>query len=192
VKTTQSRRLPVFSFIKVGGIKNYTMENNLLSQIFNERKLEVESAKDHWFYWFIANIIILFVIAVLIFIGLTIGTGFAAASWLEFGVALPLSYSAIFFHAQHAKSREYLEEYSFKAMIARSLDDCRRLLKEDLNSKNPDEQRRYLDFLIGSMNGLFTPPREIISKHPVKDEEDVKVGVVEKLGDVFKKFVPKL
>lgn len=168
------------------------MENNSLSQVFNDRKFEVESAKDHWFYWFIGNIVLLFLIVVLIFIGLTVGTSFAAASWLEFGVVLPLAYSAIFFHAQHAKAREYLEEYSFKVLMARSLDDCRRILKEDLNNKNSDEQKRYLDFLIGSMNGLFTPPREIISKHPVKDEEDVKVGVIEKLGDVFKKFIPKL
>jgi len=168
------------------------MENNSLSQIFNERKFEVEFAKDHWFYWFIGNIILLFLMAVLIFIGLTIGTGFAAASWLEFGVALPLAYSAVFFHAQHAKAREYLEEYSFKVVVARSLGAYRDLLKEDINSKNPEEQKKYLDFMISSVEDLFTPPREIISKHPVKEEEDVKVGVVEKLGDVFKKFVPKL
>lgn len=178
--------------LKVEGIKIDVMENNPLSQIFNERKLEIESSKNRWFRWFIANIALLFLIAVLIFIGLTIGTGFAVASWLEFGVALPLAYSAVFFHAQHAKAREYLEEYSFKVVVARSLGAYRDLLKGDINSKNPDEQKKYLDFMIGSVKDLFTPPREIISKHPIKDEEDVKVGVVEKLGDVFKKFVPKL
>lgn len=46
------------------------------------------------------------------------------------------------------------------------------------------------DFVIGSLKALYVPPREIISKHPVKDEEGVKVGVVEKLGDIFKKFIP--
>ncbi len=76
--------------------------------------------------------------------------------------------------------------------MARSLGAYRDLLKGDVNSKNPDEQKKYLDFMISSVENLFTPPREIISKHPVKDEEGVKVGVVEKLGDVFKKFVPKL
>ncbi|MEK7626684.1 MAG: hypothetical protein AAB399_00765 [Patescibacteria group bacterium] len=161
-----------------------------LWSIFEERKREVEKAKDHWFYWFVANIILLFLIAVLIFIGLTTGMGLAISSWLEFGVALPLAYSAIFFHAQHSKAREYLEEYSFKALVARSLEVSRRMLKEDMNGKGADEAKKYMDFVVGSLKDLYTPPREIISKHPVKNEDEVKVGVVEKLGDIFKKFIP--
>ena len=128
--------------------------------------------------------------AVIIFFELTSETGFAAASWLEFAVALPLVYSAIFFHAQHSKEREYLEEYSFKSVVARSLEPYRAFLKEDVNPAHAEEQKKLLDFVISSMAGLYTPPREIISKHPVKNEEDVKVGVVEKLSDVFKKFIP--
>ena len=157
-----------------------------LWSIFEERKREVEKAKDHWFYWFVANIILLFLIAVLIFIGLTTGMGLAISSWLEFGVALPLAYSAIFFHAQHSKAREYLEEYSFKALVARSLEVSRRMLKEDMNGKGADEAKKYMDFVVGSLKDLYTPPREIISKHPVKNEDEVKVGVVEKLGDIFR------
>ncbi|MEK7651215.1 MAG: hypothetical protein AAB377_01655 [Patescibacteria group bacterium] len=161
-----------------------------LWSIFEERKREVEKAKDRWFYWFVANIILLFLIAVLIFIGLATGMGFAVSSWLEFGVALPLVYSAIFFHAQHSKAREYLEEYSFKTLVARSLEASRRMLKEDMGGKGADEAKRYMDFVVGSLKDLYVPPREIISKHPVKNEDDVKVGVVEKLGDIFKKFIP--
>ena len=165
-------------------------ETGSLWEIFEERKKEVEKAADHWFYWFVANIAILFLAAVLIFIGLTTGIGLAVSSWLEFGVFLPLAYSAVFFHAQYAKAREYLEEYSFKTLVARSLETSRRMLKEDMGGKDATEQKKYLDFVIGSLKDLYIPPREIISEHPVKDEEDVKVGVVEKLGDIFKKFIP--
>ena len=164
-------------------------ETDALWRIFEERKREVEESRERWLWWFIANILVLFVVAVLTFIGLTTGTGFAAASWLAFGVALPLAYSAIFFHAQHSKAREYLEEYSFKTLVARSLAVCRKMLKEDMDGKNADERKKYLDFVIGSLKDLYTPPREIISKHPVRGEEDVKVGIVEKLGSVFKKFI---
>jgi hypothetical protein len=165
---------------------------NVLWRIFEERKLEVERSRDKWLRWFIGNILVLFLVAVLIFIGLMASTSFAAASWLEFGVALPLAYSAVFFHAQHSKTREYLEEYSFKTLVARSLDVCRKMIREDMRGKSPEEEKKYMDFVIGSLKDLHTPPREIISKHPVKDEEDVKVGMVEKLGDIFKKFIPKL
>lgn len=167
-------------------------ETNVLWRIFEERKREVEELRDRWLRWFVANIIVLFLLAVLIFIGLTIGASFAVASWLEFVVALPLIYSAVFFHAQHSKAREYLEEYSFKTLVARSLDVCRRMLKEDMSGKSAEEEKKYLDFVIGSLRDLHTPPRETISKHPVRNEDDVKVGVVEKLGDIFKKFIPRL
>ena len=168
------------------------MESMNFPEIFEARKKEAEKAADHWFYWFVANIAVLFLAAVLIFIGLTTGMGLTVSSWLEFGVALPLAYSAIFFHAQYSNAREYLEEYSFKALVARSLDSSRKMLTEDLDAKSAEERKKYLDFMIGSLKDLYIPPRQIISQHPVKDEEDVKVGVVEKLGDVFKKFIPKV
>ncbi len=167
--------------------------DNTLWQIFENRKQEVQKARDQWLYLFIANILALFAIAIFIFISLSNGTSFAIAALLEFGVALPLAYSAIFFHAQHSKTREYLEEYAFKALVARSLDTCRKILKEDIGEKiDAVEEKKYLDFVIGSMKNLYTPPREIISKHPVRNEDEIKVGVVEKLGDVFKKFIPKI
>ncbi len=176
------------------GFKKKSMEKNTQSEalwrIFEEQRVEAEAVKDRWFHWFVGNVVVLFVLAVLVFFGLVTGTGFAAASWLEFAVAIPLVYSAIFFHAQHARAREYLEEYSFKSLVARSLEDCRAFLREDADRTKPDEQKKYLDFMIGVMHTLYTSPREAISKLPVKDEEDVKVGVVEKLGDVFKKFIP--
>ena len=165
-------------------------KNEALWRMFEEQRADAETAKDHWFYWFVGNIAILFVLAVLVFFGLVTGTGFAAASWLEFAVAIPLVYSAIFFHAQHARAREYFEEYVFKSLVAHSLGECRTFLKEDIDRAKPDEQKKYLELMIGIMNGLYTSPREAISKLPLKDEEDVKVGVVEKLGDVFKKFIP--
>lgn len=174
------------------------MENNsenetndvVLFRTFNERRAEVERTKDHWFYWFVGNIAALFAFTVIIFLGLALGARFAVASWFEFAVAVPLVYSAIFFHAQHAKAREYFEEYSFKSLSARALAAQRKILREDIDSKNPDERKKYLDFVIGIMKDLSTPPREIISAHPVKDEGDVKIGIVEKLGDIFKKFIP--
>lgn len=161
-----------------------------LWRVFEDRKLEIERSKSAWRNWFVLNIILLLALATFIFFELMANMGFAAVTWLEFAVALPLAYSAIFFHAQHSKAREYLEEYSFKSLMARSFDAYRTLLKEDVDHGNPDEQKKYLDFIIKFVNDLYVPPREIISEHPVKDEEDVKVGVVEKLGDVFKKFIP--
>ena len=165
-------------------------QGDALWRIFEEQRADAETAKDRWFHWFVGNIAVLFALAVLVFFGIVTGTGFAAASWLEFAVALPLVYSSIFFHAQHARARDYLEEYTFKSLVAHSLEGCRAFLKEDIDRAKQDEQKKYLEFVTGLLGGLYVSPREALSKLPLKDEEDIKVGVVEKLSDVFKKFIP--
>jgi len=164
-------------------------DKDFLVDIFESRKLEVDATRAKWFRWFVVNIIILFALGVIIFLGLVYGASYAVASWLEFAVALPLVYSAIFFHAQHAKARDYLEEYSFKLLSVRALSAFREILGEEVDLKSAEERKKRLSFVIGAMEDISVPPRQIISKHPLKDTEDVKVGVVEKLGDVFKKFI---
>ncbi|MCX6702997.1 MAG: hypothetical protein NTW60_04000 [Candidatus Wolfebacteria bacterium] len=160
------------------------------SSFFEDRKIELQKSRNVWLGWFLFNIILLLCVALFAFRELVANMGFTTAIWLELVLALPLVYSAVFFHAQHARDREYLEEYSFKSVVAQSLESYRTLLKRDIDSKHLEEQKKFLDFIIDSIKNLYTPPRTIISKNPLKDEEDVKVGVVEKLGDVFKKFIP--
>lgn len=160
------------------------------SSVFEERKAELQRSKNTWRNWFIVNILLLFCVAVLAFLELLASAGLTAVLLLVLALALPLAYSAIFFHAQHNREREYLEEYSFKSVVAQSIEAFRLLLKEDINREHPEEQKKLLEFIVDSAKALHTSPRAMISKNPVRDEEDVKVGVVEKLADVFKKFIP--
>ena len=115
--------------------------------IFEERKREVEKAKDRCFYWFVVNIILLFLIAVLIFIGLATGGLYlfflagvrCGASARLFGYLLP---------CPAFKAREYREEYSFKnSRGARRRGFPKRMLKEDMGGKGADEAKRYGDFV---------------------------------------------
>lgn len=160
------------------------------SRIFLERKMELQKSKNMWRNWFLLCIFLLLCLTLFAF-ALTVEVGFTTVLWIELALGLPLIYSAIFFHAQHNREREFLEEYSFKAIVARSLEAYRTILKGDVHADQPEEQKKFLDFIVDSVKNLHTPPRAIISKHPVKNEEDIKVGVVEKLADVFKKFIPK-
>ncbi len=161
-----------------------------MENLFEERKAELEETRERWMHWFIVNILVLFILAILIFFGPFTSAGLGKASWLEFAVALPLVYSAIFFQREHSRAREYTEEYSWKSLVARSMGGYLDLLKKEANHAKAEEQKKYLDFIVDTIGILYASPREAISKHPIKDEEDVKVGVVEKLGDVFKKFIP--
>ncbi len=161
-----------------------------MENIFEEREAQLEETRSRWLKWFIVNILVLFILAILIFAGPMASAGLGKASWLEFAVALPLVYSAIFFHAQHSRAREYVEEYAWKSLVAKSMGGYFDLLKKEVNHAKAEEQKKYLDFIVDTVGVLYASPREAISKHPIRDEEDVKVGIVEKLGDVFKKFIP--
>jgi hypothetical protein len=161
-----------------------------MENVFEGQRMELEERKSRWLKWFIVNILVLFILAILIFFGPMASAGFGKATWLEFAVALPLVYSAIFFHAQYSRAREYAEEYAWKSLVARSMGGYLELLKKEVNHAKAEEQKKYLDFMVDAIGILYASPREAISKHPLKDEEDVKVGVVEKLGEVFKKFIP--
>ncbi len=156
----------------------------------DERRARLEEARAKWFRWFVGNIVVLFILAVLIFAGIFTGMKFTAASWLEFTIALPLIYSAVFFQSQHAKARDYLEEYAFKSLVAHSLPEYRNFIQQDVDMGKAEERKKYLDFAVVAVKAIYVPPREIIAKHPLKEEDTVPVGVVEKLGDVFKKFIP--
>lgn len=159
------------------------------ARVFEERKAELQRSKNMWRNWFLLSIFLLLCLTLFAFL-LGAEVGLTAILWIELALGLPLIYSAVFFHAQHNREREYLEEYSFKSVVARSLQAYQTILKEDVHPEHPEEQKKFLDFIIDSVKNLHTPPRAIISKHPLRNEEDIKVGVVEKLADVFKKFIP--
>ena len=174
-------------------IKTYLMETEFKetpAQAFEERKTELLVSKKRWRNWFLFNIIVLMGVSLSALWWLRTGESFIGIAWLELVLGVPLIYSAIFFHAQHNREREFLEEYSFKSVVARSLEAYRVLLKEDVNPKHPEEQKRFLDFVIDSVKSLHLPPRAIISKHPLKNEEDIKIGVIEKFADILKRFIP--
>jgi hypothetical protein len=160
-------------------------------RIFEERKLELLRSKRAWRNWFLATIILLLGVTVFTFIGLASSIPFTVALWMEVALGLPLIYAAIFFHAQHNREREFLEEYSFKSVVARSLEGYKAVLKKEVNSRRPDEQKKFLEFLIASAKDLQMPPRAIISKHPIRSEEDVKIGLIENLTELVRKFIPK-
>lgn len=158
-----------------------------LSHTFNDRKKELEKSKNSWRKWFLWNIAALFIVALVVFWELKSNPGFSTTLWLKITLAFPLIYSAIFFHAQYNKEREYVEEYAFKSAVALSLQAYKELFKEEIDSAKQGEQEKLLDFISSTTKQIYTSPREIIAIHPSK-EESVELGVLGKLIEMFKKL----
>jgi len=167
------------------------------SLVFEERKMELQNSKSVWLSLFLVNIILLMCVAFFAFFEFIMNGQFTAVLLLELALSLPLIYSAIFFHAQHSRDREYLEEYSFKSVVARSLEAYRVLLKEDINPERAEERKKLLDFITDSVKNLHTPPRSIISKKHEKIDliqnttwiEKSKAAVTAFITTVFASFI---
>ena len=162
-----------------------TAAGGSLSHTFNDRKKDLEKSKNNWRKWFLWNIVALFVVALVVFLELKSSQGFSTTLWLKITLAFPLIYSAIFFHSQYNKEREYVEEYAFKSAVALSLQAYRELFKDEIDPDKPEEQERLLDFISSTTKQIYTSPREIIAIHPNK-EESVELGILNKLIDMFK------
>jgi len=161
-----------------------------LSHTFDKRKEDLEKSKNKWKKWFLLNILALFGVALFVFFELKNNQGFSTILSLKISLAFPLIYSAIFFHSQYNKEREYLEEYAFKSAVSFSLEAYRKLLKEEINSDQPEEQGKFLGFIVEAINKIFTSPRELISKNPHK-EESIEVSMLEKVLGIVKKTILK-
>lgn len=72
---------------------------------FEERKAELIKTKNVWRDWFLLNIFLLCLVAVFAFVELMTNSRLTPVLLLELAVIIPLSYSAIFFHAQHNRER---------------------------------------------------------------------------------------
>jgi hypothetical protein len=161
-----------------------------LSHTFDKRKEDLEKSKDKWKKWFLFNILALFGVALYVFLELKNNQGFSTILSLKISLAFPLIYSAIFFHSQYNKEKEYLEEYAFKSVVSFSLEAYRKLLKEEIDSGQPEERGKFLSFMLEAINKIFTSPRELISKNPHK-EESIEVNILERVLGIIKKTILK-
>jgi F0F1-type ATP synthase membrane subunit b/b' len=160
----------------------------VLSNTFEQRKMDLEKSKKKWFNWLVLDIILLVGVAIFVFLELKSNPSITPNFFLKFSLSFPFVYAAFFFHGQYNKERELLEEYAFKSAIAFSFEAYRKLIKEEIDQEKTEEQNKFLDFILNSIKGIYTSPRELMSNYPNK-EDSIEVGVLDKLVEVFKKFI---
>jgi hypothetical protein len=65
---------------------------------------------------------------------------------------------------------------------AEQLDSYRKVLNEEMSD---DEQSRISEFLINSMEKIYSSPLENISKHPSGSDE-IEISLLEKVAKIFR------
>jgi hypothetical protein len=78
--------------------------------------------------------------------------------FMKLAISLPIIFAITFCSVQYSRERRLEEEYAFKSSISISLEPYRKLVGELINKNDPAEVAKYTDFLIASINRVFTSP----------------------------------
>ncbi|MEK7131580.1 MAG: hypothetical protein AAB797_02510 [Patescibacteria group bacterium] len=157
-----------------------------LSHTFNDRKSVLEGSIKKLFRWLIADIIILFFVALFVFLELKSNPALTPNFFLKFTLSFPFIYAAFFFHGQFNKEKQLLEEYAFKAAVSLSLEAYRQLLADEFDES--EDKTKKVEFMTGVINKIYTSPRESIANHPDK-EETIEIDILSKVFDMVKGVV---
>ena len=147
-----------------------------LGKTFGERKKELNKSEKFWKYATFSSIFFLFIAAGLVYYELFRGVSETTVLLSKISLLIPASAAVWFTASNHNRERKLLEEYAFKSSISLSLDSYRKVLNEELSD---GERDKIPEFLINSMEKIYSSPLENISKHPPGDK--IEVSFVEKI-----------
>ncbi len=131
-----------------------------LFHAFQERQLQIVKSKT---FWSLA-------LAVCVLLAIGVSSWFiyeyrdlqaaTPAFYLKLSLSIPLIYAIAFCNMQYSRERKLEEEYAFKSTISISLDPYQRLVAGLVDHTNKEEVAKYTEFVIQSVNRVFTSPTD--------------------------------
>jgi hypothetical protein len=93
-----------------------------------------------------------------------------AAFFLKLSFTIPLVYAIHFCSTRFSEERRLEEEYAFKSNISISLEPYRELVEKLINKNDPADATKYLDFVLASIDKVFTSPTHLETREPIASE----------------------
>lgn len=101
-------------------------------------------------------------------------------------LSLPVIYAISFCSIQYSKERRLEEEYAFKASISVSLNPYQELVGRLFDLKVPEERAKYADFIISSIEAVFSSPTDKVYEVNVASTESKGIeNAVKQLGPIL-------
>ena len=124
---------------------------------FQTRQGDLNKSKNIWIY--AIGFILLATIGLTAYIAHTT-TNFDIAFYLKLSMSVPFIFAITFCTVQYSRERKLEEEYAFKSNISISLIPYQQLVEKLVNNQNPQEREKYTNFIIESINKVFTSPTD--------------------------------
>src|SRR3989338_442965 len=144
-----------------------------LSNSFEQVKIDLAKEKTSWFYWLVGGVAALVVATATIAVWQVrdVGTLYHISFFIKIALTSPLVYFIIFANREYNRARSLIEEYTFKAAIARSFEAYKEILQDAFADQQPLIFQKKLDFMLDAVSGLYSSPMRNVKMNAIKEKE---------------------
>ncbi len=168
--------------IKAGDIHKLSLEqlgiisNDKLSNSFDKVKIDLKKDNKNWFYWLLGTSIAL-VISVIVIVIWQVKQGdtiFEISFLVKLALTSPIIFFEFFVNREYTRSQRLIEEYEFKASIARSLEAYKEIIEGLFDDQPGDDYKKKLNFILDSIGQLYSSPMKNIKENELNNKTDKK------------------
>ncbi|MBI2049186.1 MAG: hypothetical protein HYT29_02015 [Parcubacteria group bacterium] len=161
--------------------------NAKLASTFEGVKDEMEQEKEKWFWWLIGAVVVLVVGTgvVVLWQVKEAGTLYHLSFPIRVALLSPLVYLVVFINREYSRVRNLIEEYTFKAAIARSFEAYKEIVQSTDSETDSTSTHR---FILESIKSLYSSPMVNIKKNTHKEKEntpDILSGIRSTIKDTL-------
>lgn len=150
--------------------------NAKLASTFESVKAGLGEEKEKWFKWLKRAVGVLVVATggVVWWQVKEVGTLYHLSFPIRLALLSPIVYSIVFVNREYSRVRSLIEEYTFKAAVARSFEAYKEIV-QSADSQTPPV--RTLEFVIESIKSLYSSPMFNIKSNAHKEKENASEDI---------------
>lgn len=163
-----------------------------LSNSFEQVKVELGKEKDKWFSWLVGGVVVLVLatIAIALWQVKEQGTLYHLGFLIKIALTSPLVYFVVFVNREYNRVRSLIEEYTFKAAIARSFEAYKEILQDAFSEHQALVYQKKLDFILEAVTGLYSSPMRNVKVNNAREKE-ISPDILTQLKEQFFSDTPK-
>ncbi|MFA6077458.1 MAG: hypothetical protein WC724_00350 [Candidatus Paceibacterota bacterium] len=174
VEKTKELQQKVEEFIKETQAQLGVAANAKLASTFEGVKDELGKEKIKWFWWLVGAVVVLIIatVGIVVWQILEKETIFEVSFLIKVALTSPIVYFVVFTSREYGRIRNLIEEYTFKAAIARSFEAYKNIIEEIFSDYQSTTYQQKLDFILGAVTDLYSSPMKNIKDNHVKEKEN--------------------
>jgi len=144
--------------------------NAKLASTFEQVKGDLGEDKWKWFKWLTWAVVILILATASIVVWQIKdeGTLYRLDFLIKLALTSPFVYFVVFVNREYNRTRSLIEEYTFKAAIARSFEAYKQIIQE----ADSGSAAKTLEFVIESIKDLYSSPMVNIKNNAIKEKSN--------------------